>query len=140
MKHKGGEKNHIATDHGPMVQGRLLTAHPRGVHGDGGAPRGESFLRQGAGTTSPGSPDFETAVAAEHRRDWKKGFWCRGFPDGGKYRWKGEARGPPGAQAPPGHGPTPGSATRAPGALVGPLWPPLGDSRSFRNTNFLSDF
>ena len=58
----------------------------------------------------------------------------------GKYRRKGAARGPPGAQAPPASGPTPVCATRAPGALVGPLWPPLGDSGSFRHADFLSDF
>ena len=48
-----------------MVQGRLLTEHPGGVHGDGGAPVGESSLRQGAETTSPGSPDLEMAATAE---------------------------------------------------------------------------
>ena len=63
-----------------MVQGRLLTTHPGGVHGDGGAPGGDSSLRQGAETASPGSPDLETAAAAEQREDWEKSFWCRGFP------------------------------------------------------------
>ena len=67
-------KHHIATDHGPMVQGGLLMAHPGGVHGDGGAPGGDSSLRQGAGAASPGSPDLETAAAGELRGDWKKGF------------------------------------------------------------------
>src|SRR3954467_4932027 len=55
-----GEIHHIATDHGPMVQGGLLTAHPGSVHGDGKALGGESSLRQGAGTASPGCPDLET--------------------------------------------------------------------------------
>src|SRR4051812_39058381 len=55
-----------------MVQGRLLTAHSGGVHGDGGAPRGDSSLRQGAGTASPGSPDLETATAAIQRGDREK--------------------------------------------------------------------
>src|SRR4051812_41492928 len=77
-----------------MVQGGLLTAHPGSVHGDGEAPGGESFLRQGAGTTSPGSPDLETAAAvAEQRRDREKGFSPRGFPYGGKYRRKGQTGG-----------------------------------------------
>ena len=66
-----------------MVQGRLLTTHPGGVHGDGGAPEGESSLRQGAGTTSLGSPDLETSAAAEQRRDWKKGLAPEGFLHGG---------------------------------------------------------
>ena len=48
-----------------MVQGGLLTAHPGSVHVDGEAPRGESSLWQGAGTASSGSPDLETAAAAE---------------------------------------------------------------------------
>ena len=56
-----------------MVQGRLLTAHPGGVHGDGGAPGGDSSLRQGVGKVSPGIPDLETA-AAEQRGDWGKGL------------------------------------------------------------------
>src|SRR4051812_19926579 len=54
-------------DRGPMVQAGLLTAHPGSVHGDGEAPGDESSLRQGAGTGSPGSPDLETAAAAEQK-------------------------------------------------------------------------
>ena len=48
-----------------MVQGGLLTAHLGGVHEDGGAPEGESSLRQGAGTSSLDSLDLQTAAAAE---------------------------------------------------------------------------
>ena len=66
-----------------MVHGRLLTAHPGGVHGDGGAPEGESSLRQGVGTASPDSPDLETAAAAEQRRDREKGLYFLGFSDEG---------------------------------------------------------
>ena len=62
-----------------MVQGGLLTAHPGGVHGDGEAPGGESSLRQGAGTGSPGSPDLETAAAAKQRGDREKGICSEGF-------------------------------------------------------------
>ena len=62
-----------------MVQGGLLTAHPGGIHGDGEAFGGESSLRQGAGTGSPGSPDLETAVTAEQRGDREKGFCPEGF-------------------------------------------------------------
>ena len=41
-----------------MVQGRLLTTHPGGVHGGGEAPGGDPPLRQGAGKSSPGAPDL----------------------------------------------------------------------------------
>src|SRR3954468_11511695 len=80
-------KHHIATDHGPMVQGGILTAHPGSVHGDGEAPGGGSSLRQGAGTWPPRSPDLETAAAAvEQRRVLKKGSAPRVLGAGGKYR------------------------------------------------------
>ena len=52
-----------------MVQGGLLTAHPGGVHGDGGSPGGGSSFRQGAGAASPGSLDLETAAAVVQRGD-----------------------------------------------------------------------
>ena len=80
---EGGEIHHIATDHGPMVQGGLLTAHPGGVHGDGGSPGGAVSFRQGARAASPGSPDLETAAAAEQRGIREKGIRLRGFyPEG----------------------------------------------------------
>ena len=53
----GGE-HHIATGHALMVQGRLLTTHPGGVHGGLEAPGGDPPLRQGAGKSSPGAPDL----------------------------------------------------------------------------------
>ena len=62
-----------------MLQGRLLTAHPGGVHGDGGAPGGDSSFRQGAGAASPGSPDLEMAAAPVHRGDREKDFYIKGF-------------------------------------------------------------
>ena len=62
-----------------MVQGGLLTTHPGSVHGDGEAPGGESSLRQGAGTASPGSPDLETAATVVQRGDLEKDFCLRGF-------------------------------------------------------------
>ena len=52
-----------------MVQGGLLTAHPGGDHGDGEASEGQSSLRQGAGTASPGDPEIGIASAAEQ---WTK--------------------------------------------------------------------
>ena len=66
-----------------MVQGGLLTAHPEGVHGYGWSPGGGSFSRQGAVAASPGSPDLETAAAAEQRWFRDKGIHLRGFyPEG----------------------------------------------------------
>ena len=76
---KEGEVHHIATDHGPMVQGGLLTAHTGGVHGYGWSPGGGFSFRQGAGAASPGSPDLETAAAAEQRGFREKRFLFRGF-------------------------------------------------------------
>src|SRR3954471_6736862 len=67
-------------DHGPMVQGGLLTAHPGSVHGGGEAPEGQSSLRQGARKRPSSAPDLGSA-AVEHRRDRKKGFCPRGFRD-----------------------------------------------------------
>ena len=44
------ERRHqIATGHGLMVQGGLLTTRPGSVHDGGEAPGGQSSLRQGAG-------------------------------------------------------------------------------------------
>src|ERR1043165_3567880 len=80
---KEGEVHHIATDHGPMVQGGLLTAHTGVVHGYEWSPGGGISFRQGAGAASPGSPDLKTAATAEQRGIRKKGFLSRGFPDEG---------------------------------------------------------
>ena len=52
-----------------MVQGGLLTAHPRGDHGEGEVSGGQSSLRQGAGTGSSGDPEIGIASAAEQ---WMK--------------------------------------------------------------------
>src|SRR3954464_10564863 len=85
---KRGEIHHIATGHGPMVQGGLLTAHLGGVHGNGWSPGGGSSFRQGAGAASPGSPDLETAAAVQ-RRVREKEIDIRGFHPEGKYRRRG---------------------------------------------------
>src|SRR3954462_14532694 len=80
---RGGEIHHIATDHRPMVKGGLLTAHTGGVHGYGWSPGGGSSFGQGARAASPGSPDLETAAAAEQRGSREKGIRIRGFyPEG----------------------------------------------------------
>src|SRR4051812_47426894 len=78
----GGRDSSQATDHGPMVQVGILTAHPGGVHGDGGSPGGGGSFRQGVGAASPGSSDLETAAAVEQRGFREKGFWCRVFLEG----------------------------------------------------------
>ena len=76
-------EHQIATGHGTMVQGGLLTAHPGGVHGDGWSLRGGSSFRQGAGAAFPGSPDLETEAAAEQRGFCENQIRIRGFyPEG----------------------------------------------------------
>ena len=66
-----------------MVQGGLLTAHTGGVHGYGWSLGGGFSFRQGAGEASLGSPDLETAAAAEQRGISEKGIRLRGFyPEG----------------------------------------------------------
>src|SRR4051812_2813481 len=62
-----------------MVQGGLLTAHPGSVHGYGWSPGGGVSFRQGAGAASLGSPDLETAAAAEQRGFCEKGICIRCF-------------------------------------------------------------
>ena len=59
---------------------------------------------------------------------------------GAKYRPRGARRGPPGTQEGTRRALPPGWATRAPGALVGPLLPSFGDSRSFLDADFLYNF
>ena len=62
-----------------MVQGGLLTAHPGGGHGDGEASGGQSSLRQGAGTASPGDPEIGIAAAAEQSTKSRNGVALEGF-------------------------------------------------------------
>src|SRR4051812_9652905 len=100
-----------------MVQGRLITAHPGGVHGDGGAPGGDSSLRQGAVQRLLAAPILKRR--RRYREEIGKKTCILGvFSAGGIYRRRGAARGPPGSQAPPWRGPALGRATRAPGSLV----------------------
>ena len=73
------EDNHIATDHGPMVQGGLLTAHPGGDRGDGEASGGQSSLRQGAETASPGDPEIGIAAAVKQWTKSRNGVAHEGF-------------------------------------------------------------
>ena len=66
-----------------MVQGGLLTAHPGGNHGDGEASRGQSSLRQRAGTSSSGDPEVRIAAAAEQYMKSRDGVLLEGFRDDG---------------------------------------------------------
>src|SRR3954465_12173433 len=106
-----------------MVQGGLLTDHPRSVQGGGEAPGGQSSLRQGAGKRSSGAPNLGSAVAVEQRRVCEIGFCLRSFPvtenkevKGGSQRW---TRGPRRPLAQPGVGPRRVAAWPP----LGPLWP-----------------
>src|SRR3954462_8629173 len=66
----------------------------------------------------------------EARRRWnrgeiaKKGSRHGGFTSQGIYRQRGAARGATSGPRAPWRDPTRGRVGRAPGALVGPLWPP----------------
>jgi hypothetical protein len=62
-----------------MVQGRLLTAHPGGDHGGGAASGGQSSLRQGAGTASPGDPEIGIAAAVKQWTKLQNGAPLEGF-------------------------------------------------------------
>ena len=63
-----------------MVQGRLLTTHPGGVHGGGEAPGGDPPLRQGAGKSSPGAPDLGSGGGGGGTKmRSRKEFLPRGF-------------------------------------------------------------
>src|ERR1041385_1163992 len=89
-----------------MVQRKLLTSHPRSIHGGEETPRGRPSLRQGAGKRSSGALDLRSAAAAEQRRDREKGFSSQGFHITRNILAKGAAKG----------------ATRGPGGPLGPWW------------------
>ena len=62
-----------------MVQGGLLTAHTKGVHGYGWSLGGGFSFSKGAGAASPGSPDLEIAAAAIQRGVREREIDVRGF-------------------------------------------------------------
>src|ERR1043165_7909315 len=134
---KGGEIHHIATDHGPMVQGGRLTAHMGGVHGYGWSPGWGISFRQGAGAASPGSPDLETAEAAEQRGVRENQIRIRGFlprgvniGEGGVEGTHQEARRPPSTAY---DGAAPGTLLVSGG---GPPLASFGDSGRFLDADF----
>ena len=103
-----------------MVQGRLLTSHPGGVHGGGEAPGGDPPLRQGAGKSSPGAPDLGSGGGGgTEMRSRKRVPVSRVSGDALNICQRGASAEPRGAQAPPGAAQG-GRAARAPGALVPP--------------------
>ena len=68
-----------------MVQGRLLTTHPGGVHGGGEAPGGDPPLRQGAGKSSPGAPDLGSGGGGGTEMGSRKKSCFEGFGESFKY-------------------------------------------------------
>ena len=103
-----------------MVQVRLLTTHPRGVHGGGEAPDGDPPLRQGAGKSSPGAPDLGSGGGGgTEMRSRKRVPVPRVSKDALNICRRGAPDRARGAQAPPRRGPG-GRAARVPGALVPP--------------------
>ena len=65
----------------PWSKVGLLTEHPGGDHGDGGASEDQSSLRQGAGKGTSADPDLGIAMAAEQWRKRGKGVLTEGFRD-----------------------------------------------------------
>ena len=114
-------RHHLATDHGPMVQRGLLTAHPGSDHGDGGAPGGDSSLRQGAGTGLLAIPRSESRRRRNSGENRVTEVLPRVFGAGVINRPKGGARGASPDQVARWCGHPPGSASQAPGQGVAPL-------------------
>src|SRR4051812_4740895 len=131
-----GEIHHIATGHGPMVQGKLLTVHTGGVHGHGWSPGGVSSSRQGAGTASPGSPDLERQ-RRRYRGEFAEKISILGVSTPrAKYRRRGHQGDPPGIQEASWRGLGWGRARDPPGLLVVAPLPSLDYSGSFRGADF----
>ena len=116
-------RHHLATDHGPMVQGGLLTAHPGSDHGDGGAPGGDSSLRQGAGTVLLAIPRLESRRWQNSGENRVTEVFPRVFGAGEIYRPKGGLEGRPHlARRVPGAA----SPLAMPGGRLARGWPPSG--------------
>ena len=107
-----------------MVQGRLLTTHPGGVHGGGEAPGGDPPLRQGAGKSSPGAPDLGSGGGGgTEMRSLKRVFVSRVSGRDVNICQRGAPDGARGAQAPPRRGQEGGRVGRPLGLPLAPLWP-----------------
>src|SRR6187401_3200084 len=103
-----------------MVQGRLLTSHPGGVHGGGESLGGDPPLRQGAGKSSPGAPDLGSGGGGgTAMRSRKRVPVSRVSGDALNICQRGASAEPRGAQAPPRRG-----LGGAPPGRLEPWWPP----------------
>src|SRR3954467_15093807 len=92
---EGGEIHHIATDHGPMVQGGLLTAHPGGVHGYEWSVGGGSSFRQGTGQLLQAAPILKRRRRRRYREEIGKSRFILGVSTPrAKYRRRGHREGP----------------------------------------------
>src|SRR3954470_14497499 len=127
---KMGEVHHIATGHGPMVQGGLLTEHPGGVHGYGWSPPGRV------------SGQLLQAVPILKRRRRYRGEFAEKRSILGvstpraKYRRRGHRGDPRDSQEGPWRDPGWGRATCPSGCLVVALLRFFGDFGSFRCADF----
>src|SRR4051812_45855601 len=123
-----------------MVQGRLLTAHPGGVHGDGGTPEVIPPFGRVSGQRLLAAP-----ILKRRRRWYREEIGKKTSILGVSsvrviYRRRGAVRGSTREPGAPWRGQPLGRATRAPGSLVVALWPHQGDFGRFRRADFLSDF
>src|SRR3954466_4104133 len=116
-----GGVHHIATGHGPMVQGRLLTTHPGGVHGDGWSPGGGPPFSRVPGQLLLAAPILKRRRRRRYREENGNSRSILGVSFAGtKYRPKGAPRGGGTGQ--------PGGCPARPwvGAHQGPFWSPCG--------------
>ena len=117
-------QHHLATDHGPMVQGGLLTAHPDGDHGGGETSGGQSSLHQGAGTILPAVSRSESLLRRNTGRNRVTGLLTRVFSARRIYRRKDTLRGGPRGPGGQRVRPPPGRAREALGQGLAPSGPP----------------
>ena len=90
-------RHHIATDHGPMVQGGLLMTHPEGDHGDGEALNVNPPSGRVPGQLLLAIPRSESLRRRKSGRNRVTGLLSRVFRGRRIYRRKGTLRGgPPG--------------------------------------------
>src|ERR1044071_6253532 len=90
---KRGGVHHIATGHGPMVQGGLLTAHPGGVHGDGWSPGGGSPSGRVLGQLLLAAPILKRRRRRYREENGNSTSILGVSSTGTKYRPKGAPRG-----------------------------------------------